>query len=141
MTTPLLCLLLFALWTLGIVVFGVGAFRVMLVLSGQKAANAFPADTDHGGSPLYKRLNRVHLNCVENLPIFASVVLVGAVLSVESAWLDRLAVAYLVSRIAQSCIHALSTSAMAVNVRFTFFAIQIVCIIAMAWLTVSAAGV
>lgn len=140
MTTPLLCLLLFALWTVSHVVFGIGAIRVYKVLTGQAKPNAFPADRDHGGTEFYRRLNRVHLNCVENLPVFGAVVLVGAVAGVASPALDALAVVYLVARVAQSITHLASTRSLAVNIRFTFFTTQLVALFSMAWITWSLAS-
>ena len=51
---------------------------MVAVLRGERPANGFPADQDHGGPGWYRRCNRAHLNCVENLPVFGAVVLVGA---------------------------------------------------------------
>ena len=67
MTTSLLCVLLYAIWTVCPVIFGVGAYRVLTVLTGKRAIDSFPADTEHGRPDWYRRVNRAHLNCVENL--------------------------------------------------------------------------
>lgn len=139
MTTPLLCLLLFALWTLTLIIAGVGGYRVVAVLRGERPANGFPADQDHGGPGWYRRCNRAHLNCVENLPVFGAVVLVGAAAGVSTPLLATLAQVYLGARILQSLIHILSTSTWAVNLRFAFFSAQLVCVVAMAWEIWSAA--
>jgi uncharacterized MAPEG superfamily protein len=127
MTTPLSCLLGFVTWTL-VLLLGVGFTRVGAVLRGQKRANEFPSGVPHGGDA-YWRLNRAHMNCVENLPLFASVVLVATVAGVKVALLDTLARVYLAARIGQSVAHVSSGSAMAVNVRFTFFLVQVGCLI------------
>ncbi len=127
MTTPLWCLLGFVAWTL-VLLLGVGFSRVGIVLSGRKKANEFPSGVPHGGDA-YWRLNRAHMNCVENLPLFASVVLIATVAGVKVALLDTLARVYLIARIGQSVTHVSSGSVVAVNVRFTFFLIQMGCLI------------
>jgi uncharacterized MAPEG superfamily protein len=127
MTTPLWCLLGFVVWTL-VLLLGLGFSRVGAVLSGQKKANEFPSGVPHGGDA-YWRLNRAHMNCVENLPLFASVVLVATVAGVKAPLLDTLARVYLGARIGQSVTHVSSGGVMAVNVRFTFFLVQVGCLI------------
>jgi uncharacterized MAPEG superfamily protein len=127
MTTPLWCLLGFVVWTMVLLV-AVGGARVAQVLRGEKQPNEFPSGVPHGGDR-YWRLNRAHLNCVENLPLFGAVVLVAAVAGVKDPMLDTLARTYLAARIGQSVIHVASGSAMAVNVRFTFFLIQLGCLV------------
>jgi uncharacterized MAPEG superfamily protein len=123
------------MWTMAHVVFGIAAVRVIKVLKGEAKPNSFPGDREHDGSDLYKRMMRVHMNCVENLPIFASVVLVGAVLDVTSPLLDALAITYLVGRVAQSITHLISTRSIAVNIRFGFYVVQVVAVVLMAGLT------
>ena len=127
MTTPLWCLLGFVAWTL-LLVTAIGVTRGLQVLSGKMQANQFPSGSPHGGDA-YWRLNRAHMNCLENLPIFASVVLTASVLQLQSSTLDTLATIVLLARIGQTTAHLSSGSNMAVNVRFTFFLTQIVCIV------------
>ena len=137
MTVPLYALLAFVVWTLLILV-GVAFVRVHKVLSGRTPPNGFPSGQPHG-SDRYWRTNRAHMNCVENLPLFASVVLVGAVLHVGSPALDSLAVAYIVARIGQTVAHISSGRNIAVNIRFGFFLAQVGCLLAMVALTVNLA--
>ena len=137
MTIPLWCLLGFVAWTL-VLLLGVGFTRVGAVLRGEKRANEFPSGVPHGGDA-YWRLNRAHMNCVENLPLFASVVLVATVAGVKVALLDTLARVYLAARVGQSVTHVSSGSVMAVNVRFTFFLVQIGCLVGFL-LTIARAG-
>lgn len=127
MTTPLWCLLGFVTWTL-LLLSAVGAARVSQVLAGKAQANEFPSGVPHG-SDAYWRLNRAHMNCLENLPLFASVVLTAAVLGLSSSTLDTLATVFLLARIGQTAAHLSSGSNMAVNVRFTFFLVQVACIV------------
>ncbi len=125
MTTPLWCLLGFAGWTMLLVV-SVGLWRVGLVFAGKAAANAFPSGTQHGSDP-YWRLNRAHLNAAENLPLMASVVLVGTLAGVSTPLFATLAQVYLAARIVQSLVHIASNAVMVVNLRFTALIVQFVC--------------
>jgi uncharacterized MAPEG superfamily protein len=123
MTTPLLCLLGFAGWAVLLVV-AVGTARAAQVLTGKATANGFPSGTRHGGDA-YWRLNRAHINTLESLPVFASVVLVAAVAQVSDPSIDRAAVVALGARVLQSLVHISGGSNMHVNVRFTFFLVQL----------------
>lgn len=127
MTTPLWCLLGFILWTL-LLLTAIGVARVAQVVAGKAQPNEFPSGQRHG-SDGYWRLNRAHMNCLENLPIFASVVLTAAVLGLQSSTLDTLASIALAARVGQTTAHLSSGSNLAVNVRFTFFLTQIACIV------------
>ena len=127
MTTPLWCLLGFVAWTL-LMLTGVAVARVSKVVAGEATAADFPAGVPHG-SDAYWRLNRAHLNCVENLPLFAAVVLTATVAGIKVPLLDTLARAYLGARVGQSLTHIASGSVVAVNVRFGFFLVQLGCLI------------
>jgi uncharacterized MAPEG superfamily protein len=137
MTVPLWCLLGFVVWTL-VLLLGIGTARVGQVLGGKAKPGDFPAGVPHGGAA-YWRLNRAHLNCVENLPLFASVVLVATVAGVHAAILDTLAQVYLAARIGQSVTHVSSGGNVAINVRFGFFLTQVGCLVGFV-LTIARAG-
>jgi uncharacterized MAPEG superfamily protein len=126
-TTPLWCLLGFVTWTL-LLLAALAVARVSQVLAGERQANEFPSGVPHGGDA-YWRLNRAHLNCVENLPLFGAVVLVASAAGVVAPALDTLAGVYLGARVGQSLVHLSSGSVTAVNVRFTFFLIQYACLV------------
>lgn len=127
MTTSLWCLIGFVAWTL-LLLTSVGLARVAQIVGGRARPSDFPSGVPHGGDR-YWRLNRAHLNCVENLPLFAAVVLTGAVVGADAPVLDRLAVAYLVARVAQSSIHVASGSDVAVQLRFGCFMAQLVSLV------------
>ena len=127
MTTPLWCLVGFVAWTL-VLLLAIAFTRVGAVLTGAKKANEFPSGVPHGGDA-YWRLNRAHMNCLENLPIFGALVLVAAVAGLRAPLLDTVAKTYLAARIGQSVTHVVSGSVIAVNVRFTFFLVQVACLI------------
>jgi uncharacterized MAPEG superfamily protein len=119
-------LLGFVAWTLLLVVLGIGVTRVGLVMRGQARANSFNPQVPHG-TESYQRRMRAHLNCVENLPIFAALVLLGGVLSVPGAGFQVAAFAVLPLRIGQSVVHMASGRNRAVLVRLGFFFAQLVC--------------
>lgn len=135
MTTPLFALMGFVFWTVFIVLAISGA-RVVEVISGRTAVNGFPSGQPHGGDA-YWRLNRAHMNCVENLPLFAAVVLAGHVTGLTTGTFATLSQVYVSARVAQTLIHVSSGSAMAVNLRFTAFLVQVVCLLTMAYAVVS----
>jgi uncharacterized MAPEG superfamily protein len=128
---PIVALLAFAAWAL-ILGFTVVMSRFLLVLTGRKRPTEFPSGTQHGGDA-YWRLNRAHSNAIENLPIFAAIVLGGAALGVSSPRLAALSIAVVIARIAQSCLHVSSGRGRIVMLRGTAFVVQLVCC---AWMIV-----
>lgn len=135
MTTPLYALMGFVFWTVALVL-SIGSIRVSQVATGKAAANSFPSGQPHG-SDFYWRLSRAHMNCLENLPLFAAVVLTAHVSGLGAPLFGTLATIYVCARVGQTVAHISSPSVMAVNVRFTFFAVQMVCLIWMALMVVT----
>lgn len=121
MITSALVLLLFIAWALALLIV-MELIRTGLVLSGRVPANGFMPDNSNI-SPFMKRLARAHANCLEGLPIFGGL-LVVALLTGNASITDPLAPWLLGARIFQSCVHLISTSPMAVTIRFTAFAVQ-----------------
>jgi uncharacterized MAPEG superfamily protein len=138
MTIPFWCLLGFAGWTVALLL-SVGAARGIPVLLGRKRASEFTPGVPHG-SDRYWRLNRAHLNCLENLPIFAVLVFMAQFTGVEGATMDNLARVILAGRIGQSITHISSGSDTAVLVRFSFFGLQVISFIWMGLHVASRAG-
>ena len=111
----------FIAWTLLLLLWMEG-LRCRLVLTGKVPSNGF----DPGNStlsPFMQRLARAHANCLEGLPIFGGLLLV-ALATGRTAITDPLAYALLGVRIVQSSIHLASLHAVAVNLRFAAFAVQ-----------------
>lgn len=132
MTTPLWALLGFAVWTLVVLMAAVGVRRWTLILTGRAQLTDFPADAPHG-STAYRRAVRAHLNCVENLPVFAAIVLIAAVTHVTTPTMDALAIAFVAARVSQTLVHvSVNETNATVLVRFGFFLIQIVAMFLMA---------
>ncbi len=126
MTPTATVLLSLVAWTL-LHLMALGALRSYLVMTAGRAANSFaPQGDDLEG--FGKRLTRVHANCYEFLPI-ASLVLLYAIATGQTAMTDGFAFAFLGARIAQSITHVISTSNAFVLIRFGFFFVQIAIVI------------
>lgn len=139
MTVPLAALLGFAAWTLITLTLGIGVERWFRIVSGRAHLTDFPADAPHG-SPLYRRAMRAHANCIENLPVFGAVVLAAVATNTSSPALDLLSVTFLGARVAQTLVHVLPTPTDSwIALRFSFFLIQIGCMVAMGAIVVVAA--
>jgi uncharacterized MAPEG superfamily protein len=105
--------------------------RAVLTLRGPRSANSFSVWGDDV-SPFSGRLCRAHANCYENLPAFASIVVVAAI-SGHPSITDPLALWALAARVGQSTVHLISTHNRAVQLRFAFLLAQFV--IQMIWIT------
>jgi uncharacterized MAPEG superfamily protein len=125
LTVPLCCLLALVAWTVGLVV--VLTVARLRHLRGGGSVRDFGVPDDRR---LIWRLFRAHANAVENLPLFAAVVLVAAVAGREGPVLDVLAGTYLTARVAQSVSHVAPGAGLRFNVRFGFFLVQLVCLAA-----------
>lgn len=123
------CLVLFVIWTL-LCLTGIGISRCTWVLMGKFRATDFPAGLAHGPD-WYWRLNRIHLNAVENLPIFASLVMAANLFQKNSALFDSLSMLVVLGRVFQGIFHLISGSTFWVNLRFVAFLTQVVCFIIM----------
>lgn len=77
--------------------------------------------------PFMIRAKGAHLNCVENFPLFAAVVVIAALMG-KSPVADGLATFILVARVGQSLSHLISTAPAFVLLRATFFLAQVVMI-------------
>ena len=126
MNLTALALIGYITWTLLLIIVVV-SHRAILIFAGQRAINSFKADgTDV--SDFSARLCRAHANCYESFPFIAGLLLLALATNLTNIT-DSLAVIVLISRIAQSTIHVISTSVWGVQIRFGFFGIQIgICI-------------
>jgi uncharacterized MAPEG superfamily protein len=132
MTIPVLVLLAFAAWTLLTLFGSVGVYRWSRILTGRASIAEWRADLPQG-SEWYQRAMRAHMNCVENLPVYAAVVVALMATSVQSRAVDGLAVTMLAARIGQTVTHIMMPPTNAVTtMRFALFFLQVSCIIGMA---------
>jgi len=114
------------LWAMALLVLLAG-LRSMLTLFHGKPANSF-APTGLDLSPFGQRLTRAHANAYEFLP-FALAVMIFAVMTDQTEITDGLAVWLLAFRIGQSGVHLISTSVIAVLVRYIIMFIPQVAIV------------
>lgn len=122
MTSPTsLALTGFIAWTLLLLVL-METLRTRLVLTGRVASDRFVPDNANL-SPFMQRLARAHLNCIEGLAVFGGL-LVVALLTGHAGVTDPLAPWLLAARLLQSGVHLVSTSVVAINLRFGAFAVQ-----------------
>ena len=128
MNNSLLALTGFVPWTLLLLVL-MESLRSRLVLLKAVPSNGFQPDNGNL-SPFMQRLARAHANCLEGLPVFGGLLVIAS-LSGQTAVTDPLALVLLSARVVQSLIHLASLSVMAVNLRFTAFAVQM--LIALYW--------
>lgn len=98
-------------------------FRSMLVLTGKVAINGFLPDGSNLGEA-NQRYMRALYNSLENLPILIGTLLTAVVMGM-TALSDQVASYILLARMAQTVVHVISTSPIAVAARVTFYAIQL----------------
>lgn len=133
MSVPLWVLLGFAVWTIVVLMAGIGIRRWARILTGRAQLTEFPADTPHGSIP-YRRAMRAHANCVENLPVYGAIVVTTYTAQVGEPLVDSLAIIVIVARMCQSLVHmSLIETNVTVLIRFLFFFTQLV---AMLWMAV-----
>lgn len=141
LTIPVWVLLAFAGWTLVLLLLTVGAFRWGRTLSGGAEIAELQADrVEEQGSDFYRRAMRAHANCIENLPVYAAIVLAIVATGLDDRTLGVLAVVLIAARIVHSTVHvALDQTNVVTSVRFTFFFVQYVCMVWMGIRTAVAA--
>jgi uncharacterized MAPEG superfamily protein len=121
MTDTALALLGYIGWT-SLLLLSLATYRSSLTLTGKKPANSFaPAGDDVSGFGL--RLTRAHANCYEFFPILGGLLLFSLATG-QTAITDDLAMIALAARVIQSVIHLLSTSVIAVLIRFAALLVQ-----------------
>ena len=128
MTPPLWGLVIFVLWTIAIVI-------LLLVvrikhLSAGGSAKDFGTQNDES---LLWRLLRVHANLVENLSLYAAVVLLLTVRGISGTAVNLLIVAYITFRLVHSVIHIAGIDA---KFRLLSLAIQLCCLAALITLAI-----
>ena len=129
--TGVTALLLFAAWTLVLMFIYVG-YRVALVLAMKKPANAWGRGQPTDDPPFITRAHHAHLNCLENLPVFAAIVLAAVALG-KAPVVDALAAYVLYARLAQSIVHLIGANHWLVFIRANFLVIQAVLFAYMIW--------
>jgi uncharacterized MAPEG superfamily protein len=122
-------LLGFTGWTL-LLVIGVFLYRGIRFLGGTPI-NSWPRSYKPvDDAPLVKRMEDAHANCLENLPLFAVIVLSAGLLGRLDA-IAALAPFVLYARIGQSLVHLIGTGKFLVLVRASFWSVQVVLFVLM----------
>jgi len=129
--TAIQALLGFTAWTL-LLIAGVFLYRGVRFLGGAPINHWPRGNKPADDAPLIKRLEDAHANCLENLPVFAAIVLAGAAMQTMEL-VTALAPWVLYARIAQSLVHLIGVGKAHVFVRASFWSVQLVLMI---WMVV-----
>ncbi|MFC4249861.1 MAPEG family protein [Sinimarinibacterium flocculans] len=118
--------LLYILWMIVLLLIYAGP-RIPQALVGAKAIDSWERNKAPVDPPMFQRAKSAHLNCIENLPLFAGVVAIAGLMN-QIAIADSVAAWVLYARVAQSAVHISGTSFIQIMLRATFFLIQVVLI-------------
>ena len=122
MNDTIIGLLGYVTWIL-VLLLWLAVYRTLLVAKKQQTVNGFKADGSN--SPAFgERLARAQGNCVESFAFIGGLMLL-ALATNSAAITNGLALLLLAARLGQSITHLLSTSVLAVQIRFAFFLAQI----------------
>lgn len=121
--TGLIAVLLYVGWT-QLLALAYAFPRVPMALFGDRSFADWERTEVNRDPPIMVRAKGAHLNCVENFPLFAAVVVIAALMG-KSAVVDGPAVFILVARVGQSLSHLVSTAPAFVLLRATFFLAQV----------------
>lgn len=130
MTTPLWVLTIFVVWTLLVLLMLLVARTRFFAAGGSHKDFAKP-----DSSLLIYRLQRAHINCVENLPLYIGAVVIIVARDLASPTIDILSIVYIFFRLAQSLVHILNINP---TLRFGCLLLQIVCLFGL--LSIGVAG-
>lgn len=131
--TAITALMCFVVWTI-LLALSYATYRVPMILTGSRKASHWERNggQTNDDPPILQRAKGAHLNCVENLPLFAAVVLAGLATN-QAAVVDGVAAYVFYARVVQSVMHLIGQSFIFIAVRATFFLIQLALILYMAF--------
>src|SRR5262245_38353212 len=131
MKIPVVVLIAFAGWTLALLAVTIAWYRWSRILTGAAGINEFESDAGRA-TGWYQRAHRAHANCLENLPLYAALVVAIIATGAAHPALDALALTMLGARLAQTTTHvAFEPTRCAVSVRFSLYLVQVGCMVAM----------
>ncbi|HUL42190.1 MAG TPA: MAPEG family protein [Burkholderiales bacterium] len=131
MSIPVWVLLGFAGWTLVTLLGSDGVYRWSQILTKRATMSEWRADLPQG-SEWYQRAMRAHANCVENLAVYAAIVVAIVATGVQNPVLDTLAIVLIFARVFQTLVHiSLKPTNLAAAIRFAFFFVQLICMFSM----------
>ena len=121
--TPIQSLIAFALWTLALIVVVFG-YRGLRFLKGAPINHWPRGNKPADDAAFIKRVEDAHANCLENLPVFAVVVLAAAAMD-KTATIAALAPWVLYARVGQSLVHLWGVNQLQVFLRVSFWSVQL----------------
>jgi hypothetical protein len=122
MNDTIISLLGYITWVLILLVW-LAIYRTLLVAKKKQTVNGFKSDGSN--SPAFgEQLARAQGNCVESFAFVGGLMLL-ALATNSTVITDGLALLMLAARLGQSITHLISTSVLAVQIRFAFFLAQI----------------
>lgn len=124
--TGITAVLGFALWVI-LLTFIYATPRLPPIISGQKEGNAWGREKGETNTGLLMRAKHAHLNALEVLPVFATIVF-AAYLMDKPVVVDTLAAYVLYARFGQSIVHMMGTSTPLVLIRANLFTAQLLLI-------------
>lgn len=133
--TALQALLGFTAWTV-LLVLGVFLYRGLRFVTGTPINNWPRSAKPANDAPLVKRMEDAHANCLENLPVFAAIVLAAFAMGRLDA-IATLAPCVLYARIGQSVAHLTGVGQVQVLIRASFWAAQLTLFV---WMIVKLLG-
>lgn len=128
--TSLQALLGFTAWTVLLVLLVFAWRGIAIIIKGQKADSWTRGAKKSDDPSLVCRIEHAHANALENLPLFAVIVLVAQAMG-KPAVADAWGAYVLYARVAQSVVHMIGVSHWLVMLRATFWTIQLVLFIVM----------
>jgi uncharacterized MAPEG superfamily protein len=127
--TSLQALLGFTAWTL-LLVLVIFSWRGIEIMFRGKKADIWTRGVKVDEPAVITRIQHAHFNCLENLVVFAAIVLAAAAMgkgAVTAPW----AAYVLYARLAQSIVHIIAVNHWMVLLRATFWAIQLLLFVVM----------
>lgn len=115
-------LILYVLWTI-LLALSYATYRLPLVLTGSKKASHWERGNAVDDPAILVRAKGAHLNSLENLPLFAALVLVAVATGQESV-VNGVAAIIIGARVLQGIVHMIGTSFILVFIRATCFLVQ-----------------
>lgn len=128
--SALVSLIGFTAWTLLLVFIAVN-WRALEILRGVKA-DSWTRGAERERPSMVKRIEHAHFNCLENLPVFAAIVLVAYAMG-KAPVVDTLACYVLIARLGQSIVHIMGVSHWMVMLRAAFYTAQVLMFFYMMW--------
>lgn len=118
--------LLYILWMIVLLLVYAGP-RIPQALVGIKPIDTWERNKAPTDPAFFQRAKNAHLNCIENLPLFAGVVAIAALMN-QIAIVDSVAAYVLYARVAQGVVHMSGTAFIQILLRATFFLVQVLLI-------------